>query len=89
MASPYKNSLATAQRVFTLLIVILVNESVRATSKAQLLSLIKAAKASNPAELGEIVRGAIIDMAEQTYKNGINLLHVDGIVQRIQRDRSI
>jgi hypothetical protein len=89
MAKSYKEALATAPRVFVLLIIILTNESLRAQSKAQLLDIIKTAKASNPAELGEIVRQALIDMAEQSYKNGINLGHVDGIIARIQQEKHL
>jgi len=89
MASSYKDSLATARRVFTLLIIVLTNDSVRAKSKTQLMSLIKEAKATNATELGEIVRRAVIYMAEETYKNGVNLGHVDGVIQRIRRDGHI
>jgi len=89
MASSYNASLTTARQVFTLLIMILTTESIRSRTKSQLLSILNTATASSPAELAETVRRAIINMAEQSYNNGLTLGHVDGIVQRIQRDRHI
>ena len=89
MTAPYKASLNSARRLFALLVVTLTSDAVRKSSASQLLTLIKTAKASNATELGDIVRRAIVDMSEQTYANGINVGHVDGIIQRIRRDGHI
>jgi hypothetical protein len=85
----YKASLESARKVFTLLVIILTNESVRKTSAAQLLGLIKTANATDAPDLGKVVRRALVNMAEQTYANGISLGHVNGIISRVRRDGHI
>ena len=73
MTTSYKASLDSAHRIFALLVVTLTNQSVRKTAESQLLTLIKTAKASNATELGDVVRNAIVDMADETYANGITI----------------
>ena len=89
MTTPYKASLNSTRRIFALIVVMLADASVKNKAASQLLNLIKTAKVSSAAELGDEVRRAILDMAEQSYANGINLGHVDGIIQRVRRDRQI
>jgi len=89
MTTPYKASLESAKRIFALLVVTFASDSVQKNSASQLLTLIKTAKASNATELGDIVRRAIVDMAEQSHANGIQRGHVDGIIQRVRRDGHI
>lgn len=89
MTSSYKTSLGSAQRIFALIVVTLANNSVRKNAASQLLTLIKTAKVSNAIELGDVVRRAIVDMAEQTHANGINLGHAHGIIERVRRDGHI
>jgi hypothetical protein len=89
MRATFKASLDSTQRIFALLVVTLADASVRNNAASQLLTLIKTAKVSSAAELGDVVRRAIVDMAEQSYANGLNLGHVDGIIQRVRRDGQI
>jgi hypothetical protein len=85
----YKASLDSANRVFALLVIILTNESLRKTSAAQLLDLIKTANATDAADLGNVVRGALVNLAEQTHANGINVGDIAGIIARVRRDGHI